>query len=75
MLLGFLRHPEIHSMTSAKCYLFVLYNKKEIFTKTSFVVRRKDFRTLFDVITIYTKQSMQLTVDNCEMAVIGLSLK
>ncbi len=31
--------------TTAKCYLFVLYNKKEIFAQTSFVVRRKDHLT------------------------------
>ena len=36
---------------------------------------QKDFCTLFDVIMIYTKQSMPLAVDNSEMAVIGLSLK
>ena len=35
---------------------------------------QKDFCTLFDVIMIYTKQSMPLAVDNSEMAVIGLSL-
>ena len=36
---------------------------------------QKDFCTPFDVIMIYTKQSMPLAVDNSEMAVIGLSLK
>ena len=35
---------------------------------------RKDFRTPFDEIMIYTKQSSPLTVDNSETAVIGLSL-
>ena len=35
----------------------------------------KDFRTPFDVIMIYTKQSTPLAVDCSEMAVIGLSLK
>ena len=44
------------------------------FAKISFVVRRKDSRT-FDVIVIYTKQSMPLAVDNSKIAVIGLSLK
>ena len=46
-----------------------------MFVKISFVVRRKDFRTPFHVIMIYTKQSTPLAVDNSEMAVIGLSLK
>ena len=35
----------------------------------------KDFRTQFDVIIIYAKQSMPLAVDSSEKAVIGLSLK
>ena len=41
----------------------------------SFVDRRKEFRTPFDVIMIYTKQSTPLPVDNSEMDVIDLSLK
>ena len=41
----------------------------------SFVVQRNDFRTSFDVIMIYTKQSTPLAVDSSEMLVIGLSLK
>ena len=49
--------------TTAKCKLFVLYNKN---VKISFVVRRKDFSTPFDMIMIYTKQSTPLAVDNSE---------
>ena len=61
---------------TAKCCLFVLYNKNvKHFAKTSFVVRRKDFSTPFDVIMIHTKQSTSLAVDNSKIAVIGLSLK
>ena len=45
------------------------------FAAISFVVRRKDFSTPFDVIMIYTKQSTSLAVDNSKIAVIGLSLK
>ena len=57
--------------TRAKCNLFVLYNKNvNNFVKISFVVRR-----IFDVIMIYAKQSTPLAVDNCKIAVIGLSLK
>ena len=61
----------------AKCYLFVLYIKKNVktFAKISFVARRKDFSTPFDVIMIYTKQSTPLAVDDSKIAVIGLSLK
>ena len=66
----------ITEQTTAKCYLFALYNKNvENFVKISFVVRRKDFSTPFDVIMIYTKQSTSLAVDNSKIAVIGLSLK
>ena len=62
--------------TTAKCYLFVLYNKNmRNFAKISFVVRRKDFTTPFDVIMIYTKQSTPLAVNNSKITVIGLSLK
>ena len=60
----------------AKCNLFVLCNKNlKIFAKISFVVRRKDFSTPFDVIVIYTKKRTPLAVDNSKIAVIGLSLK
>ena len=45
------------------------------FAKISFVVRRKDFSTPFDVIMIYKKQSTPLAVDNSKIAMIGLSLK
>ena len=64
----FLPHYEVYSVsiteqTTAKCYLFVLYNKNmKNFAKISFVVRRKDFSTPFDV-------------DNSKIAVNGLSLK
>ena len=77
----FLPHYDIYNVsiteqTTAKCYLFVLYNKVEIFAKIlSFAMPQKDFCTLFDVIMIHTKQSMPLAVYNSEMAVIGLSLK
>ena len=65
----------IAEQTTAKCYLFVLYNKNvKNFAKISFVVRRIDFSTPFDVIMIYTKQSTPLSVDNSKIAVIGLSL-
>ena len=43
--------------------------------KLLYVGRRKDFRTPFDLIMIYTKQSTSLVVDSSEMAVISLSLK
>ena len=66
----------ITEQTTAKCYLFVLYRKNvKNFAKVSFVVRRKDFSTPFDVIMIYTKQSTPLAVDNSKISVIGLSLK
>ena len=66
----------ITEQTTAKCYLFVLYSKSvKKFAKISFVVRRKDFSTPFDVIMIYTKQSTPLAVDDSKIAVIGLSLK
>ena len=66
----------ITRQTTAKCNLFVLYNKNmKIFAKVGFVVRRKDFSTPFDVIMIYTKQSTPLAVDNSKIAVIGLLLK
>ena len=77
----FLPHYDVYRVsiteqTSAKCYLCVLYNKNaKHFAKISFVVRRKDFSTPFDVIMIYTKQSTPLAVDNSKIAVIGLSLK
>ena len=66
----------ITEQTMAKCYLFVLDNKKvQIFAKISFVVQQKDFRTPLDVIMIYTKQRTLLAVNNSKIAVIGLSLK
>ena len=66
----------ITEQTTAKFYLFVLYNKNvKNFAKISFVVRRKDFRTPFDVIMMYTKQSTSLAVNNSKISVIGLSLK
>ena len=77
----FLPHYDIYRVsiteqTIAKCYLFVLCNKNvKSFAKISFVVRRKDFSTLFDVIVIHTKQSTPLAVDNSKIAMIGLSLK
>ena len=45
------------------------------FAQISFVVRRKDFSTPFDVIMIYAKQSKPFAVDNSKIADIGLSLK
>ena len=47
----FLPHYDVYRVsiteqTTAKCNLFVLYNKN---VKMSFVVRRKDFSTPFDV--------------------------
>ena len=76
----FLPHYDVYRVSiteqiTAKCYVFVLYSKKGFFSKISFVVRLKDFRTPFDVCMIYTKQSTPLAVDTSEMAVIGLSLK
>ena len=77
----FLPHYDVYRVsiteqTTAKCKLFVLYNKNvKNFAKISFVVRRKDFSTPFDVIMIYTKQSTPLAVDNSKIAVIGVSLK
>ena len=79
----FLPHYDVYRVsitkqTTAKCYLFVLYNTVKMwkkFAKISFVVRRKDFSTPFDVIMIYTKQSTPLAVHNSKIAVIGLSLK
>ena len=66
----------INEQTTAKCYLFVLYNKNvKFFAKISFKVQRKDFSTPFDVIMIYTKQSTPLAADNSKIAVIGMSLK
>ena len=56
-------------------YLFNIIKNVKNFAKISFVVRRKDFSTPFDVIMIYTKQSTPLAVDNSKIAVIGLSLK
>ena len=62
----------ITEQTMAK-YLLVLYNKKvKVFTKIGFVARQKDFHTPFDVITIRTKQSTPLVVNNSVMAMIGL---
>ena len=59
-----------------KCYIIKLYNKNvKSFAKISFVVRRNDFSTPFDVIMIYTKQSTPSAVDCSKIAVIGLSLK
>ena len=58
----------ITEQTTAKCYLFVLYNKNvKNFAKISFVVRRKDFSATFDVIMICTKQSTPLAVDNSKI--------
>ena len=77
----FLPHYDVYRVsiteqTTAKCNLFVLYNKNvKNFAKISFVVRRKDFSTPYDVIMIYTKQSTPLAVDDSKIAVIGLSLK
>ena len=69
-------HVSITEQTTVKCNLFVLYNKNvKIFAKISFVVRRKDFSTPFDVIMIYTKQNTPLAVDDSKIALIGLSLK
>ena len=63
----------ITEQTTAKCNLLVLYNKNvKNYLKISFLVQRKDFSTPFDVIMIYTKQSMPLAVDNSKIAVIGL---
>ena len=64
----------VTEQTTAKCNLFVLYNKNvRKLAKISFVVH--DFSPPFDVIMIYTKQSTPLAVDNSKIAVIGLSLK
>ena len=77
----FLPHYDVHRVSiteqaTAKYNLFVLCNKNvKNCTKISFVIRRKDFSTPFDVIMIYTKQSTPLAVDNSKIAVIGLSLK
>ena len=77
----FLPHYDVYRVsitekTTVKCNLFVLYNKNvKMFAKISFLVRRKDFSTPFDVIMIYTKQNTPLTVDNSKIAVIGLLLK
>ena len=77
----FLPHYDVYRVstteqTTAKCNLFVLYNKNvKNFAKISFVVRRKDFSTPFDAIMIYTKQSTPLAVNNSKIAVIGSSLK
>ena len=66
----------ITEQRTAKCYLFVLYDKNvKNFAKISFVVRQKYFSTPFDVIMIYTEQSTPLAVGNSKIAVIGLSLK
>ena len=68
-----LPHYDVHRVsmteqTTAKCNLFVLYNKNvKNFAKISFVVRRKDFSTPFEVIMIYTKQSMALAVHNSKI--------
>ena len=66
-------HASITEQTTAKCYLFVSYNKNvKNFAKISFVVRRKDVSTTpFDVIMIYTKQSTPLAVDNSKIVVIA----
>ena len=57
------------------CSYHIMTSILSNFAKMSFVDRRKHFRTPFDVITIYTKQSTPLPVDNSEMDVIDLSLK
>ena len=57
-------------------YIIKLYNKNvNNVAKISFVVRRNDFSTPFDVIMIYTKQSTPSAVDYSKIVVIGLSLK
>ena len=77
----FLTHYDVYRVsiteqTPAKCNLLVLSNENvKNFAQKSFVVRRKDFSTPFDVIMIYTKPSTPLAVDNFNIAVIGLSLK
>ena len=77
----FLPHYNVYCVsvteqTMEKCNLFVLSNRNvKIFAKISFVVRRKDFSTPFDVIMIYTKQRTPLAVDNSKIAVIPFSLK
>ena len=77
----FLPHYDVYRVsiteqTTTKCNLFVSYNKNvKNSAKISFVVRRKDFSTPFDVIMIYTKQSTSLAVNNSKIAEIGLSLK
>ena len=59
----------ITEKTAAKCYLLVLYNKKvKDCCQIGFAVQRKDFRTPFDVIMIYTKQNTLLAVNSSEMA-------
>ena len=42
-----------------------------ILAKIDFVERRRDFRTPFEVIMIYTKQRTPWVVDNFQMGVIG----
>ena len=54
----------ITEQTTAKCDLFVSYDKKvKKFDKQSFVVRRKDFRALLDIIMIYSKQRTTLAAE------------
>ena len=72
----FLPHYDVYCVpiteqTTAKCYNKNVKN----FAKISFVVRRKDFSTPFDVIMINAKQSTSFAVDNSKIAVIDLSLK
>ena len=69
----FLPHYDVYRVfiteqTTAKCYLLVLYNKNvEKMATISFVVQQKDLSTPFDMIMIYTKQSMPLAVDNSKI--------
>ena len=59
----------VTEQTTAKCDLFVSYDKKvKKFDKQSFVVRRKDFRTLLDIIMIYSKQRTTLAAEISEIA-------
>ena len=71
------KHQCIHNGTDNGkmfCTCFIV-KKLKFFAKIGLVVQRKDFRTPFDAIMIYTKQSTPLAVENSEMLVIGLSLK
>ena len=44
--------------------LFLMLKRRQNFAKISFRAGQKDFRTPFDVIVIYTKQSTPLAVNN-----------